>query len=128
MTEFTLFVVSLLLLAVIALLGAAIVVAHRKEADAWTILLGFGTFVITFLTFLWGHIKPASKKQGGNALPLFEALLITLLAIAGAVASFMHHIAFAGVLCTIAAVVGVVLVLAAAGAWSNPKPWGGDGE
>lgn len=54
------FIISIVLLAVVVLLGAAIVVAHRKQADAWAILLGFSGVLLTWLAVFKG-------KDGGNA-------------------------------------------------------------
>lgn len=44
-------IVTLVLLAVVVLLGASIVIAHRKQADAWAILLGFSGVLLAWLKF-----------------------------------------------------------------------------
>lgn len=53
-------IVGLVMLAVIVVLGTAIVIAHRKQADAWATLLGFSGVLLTWLTFFKG-------KDDGNA-------------------------------------------------------------
>lgn len=57
-------IVTLVLLAIIVLLGAAIVIAHRKQADAWVILLGLSGVLLSWLKFFKGDDDQGNAGKG----------------------------------------------------------------
>lgn len=57
-------IVTLVLLGIIVLLGAAIVIAHRKQSDAWVILLGLSGVLLTWLKFFKGGSDDDNAGKG----------------------------------------------------------------
>ena len=54
-------IVTLVLLGIIVVLGAAIVIAHRKQSDAWAVLSGFSAVLLAWLTVF--KKKDAAEDQ-----------------------------------------------------------------
>lgn len=59
-------IVTLVLLAIIVLLGASIVIAHRKQADAWAVLSGFSATLLAWLAFFKTSEEPVKPTVPDN--------------------------------------------------------------